>query len=669
MKFRLASGSLFALAFATACGGEKPQPVTAATPPAPVQAGPDLSPVKAPPTLLAWARATDPGKTAATAFGFIGLPAPGGEVLGELLDMKEIAALADIKAPLEAAVFLAGERSPKPRALVSIPLRSGSEARQKLARYKLGEEGGVTTLSFEAAAEARDPEGSGGASSDRLCLIAPAVGRKAGIAQGHRLICGRKDTLDSYAPYMTRTLPTVPSSGAVYGELFMKPVRGPARELGRMANSLKLLLDAPELAGLVDIALLAAADTVDATQDLETAFVRADLTDTGLRATAGLRFGSAKSTLASWLVSHPERSNSGPAGIEKSPAEPSLALFNHGSDLSAFDKALDTLREKLVELAKREKFPEAERTQLEDLLSRTKAYAAHAATSTRGFDDAAAEKALTALQASKPGAAQQKARYAATDALEGWHAYYSETKQDEIIKLLSDWGKMLSSPALRKWIVAEATKLDGKKDKGGSSDLKRVLDLFTIKVKTSKAPASYGLPAGTDLVEFTVPRLASLTPNEPPMAPPMPGKKPAPAKKPTLPKPVPVTYKLFVTSDGAATISVYSANAKLAATKLKEALAHEGGKSEPVKKLATMNASGGGYFTLRAAAAVMLETTLNTPEMPERNLRRFRNASKDQGVFFSWRTLAPSADAAGGSVELDLELPQKAIVAGISLFR
>lgn len=636
-----------------------------------------MSPVKAPPALMAWARASDPDKTIGTAFGFVGLPAPGGEVLGEILEMKEVAAVADLKAPLEAAVFLAGDRAPKPRVLVSIPVRSAAEAREKLAQYKLREEDGITTLSFDKQA-ARDEESMGGSSSDKLCLIAPAVSAKVGGPAGHRLVCGRKDTLDEYAPYMTRTLPTVPSTGALYGEFFMKPLRGPARELGRMANSLKLLFDAPELAGLIDVALQATGDIMDSTQDLETAFVRADVTDAGARATMGLRFGSTKSTLATWMVSHPERSTGGPVGLDKSPADPSLAVFNHGADFSAFDKALGTLHDKLVDLAKQEKFPDAERAQLEELLTRTKAYVTHPAVSTRGFDDASVEKALAAYQTGKgTGAAAQKVRFAATDALEGWHAYRSEAKQEELVKLSADWGKLLASPAIRKWIVAEAAKIDGNKAKGGSSELKRVLDLFTIKVKTSKAPASFGLPAGTDLVEFTVPRLASLTPQrdaEMPPAPPTPGGKPvkgpiAKAKPAALPKPVPVTYKMFVTSDGTGALSVYSADAKLAAAKLKEALASAGAKSESIKKLGAMKASGGGYITLRAGAALFLETMLSDRNLSDRDLRRFRNASKDQGVFFAWRTLGPAAGAAGGSVEMDLEVPQKTIVSGISLLR
>lgn len=672
MKFRfaLSSGPLFALAFATACGGDKPPPATAATPPAPVRAADDMSPVKAPPTLVAWGRASDPDKTIGTAFGFVGLPAPGGEALGELLEMKEVAAVADMKAPLEAAVFLADGRSPRPRVLISVPLRSAAEAEQKLAQYKMSKEDGITTLSFDKSA-VNDQESMGGSSSDKLCLIAPAVAAKAGAAAGHRLICGRKDMLDEYAPYMTRTLPTVPSTGALYGEFFMKPLRGPARELGRMANSLKLLFDTPELSGLVDLAIQATGDVVDLTQDLETAYVRADLSDAGARATMGLRFGSTKSTTASWMVSHPERSKSGPVGIERSPADPSLAVFNQGLDLSPFDKALGLLRDKLVELAKNEKFPESERAQIEELLARTMRYATHPAVSTRGFDDAAVEKALAAYQGAKGDAAGQKARFAAADALEGWHAYRSEAKQDELVKLSADWGKVLASPSIRKWITSEAAKFDGKSG-SASRDVKKVLDVLTIKVKTSKAPASYGLPAGTDLVELTVPRFAAVAARSGASSPsgaaaPLGGS--VAKKPPTQAKPTPVTYKMFVTSDGAGSVSVYSADIKLAAAKLKEALAQAGAKSEPIKKLAATKASGGGFITLRAGTALYLETLLQDGSVSEGNVRRYRNASKDQGVFFAWRTLAPSAEAAGGSVELELEVPQKTLVSGISLIR
>ena len=673
MKFRFASGPLVALAFAasaTACGGEKPQPVTAATPPVPVKGPRDMSPVKAPPALIAWGRAADPDKTIGTAFGFVGLPAPGGETLGELLEMKEIAGLADMKAPLEAAVFLTSDRTPRPRVLVSIPVRSEAEAKQKLAQYKISETDGITTISLEPKAD-RDEESAGGSASDKLCLIAPAVTPKAGSA-GHRLICGRKDMLDEYAPYMTRTLPTVPSSGAVYGEFFMKPLRGPAREVGRMANSLKILFDAPEFAGLIDLAIQSAADGVAFTQDLETAYVKADLTDAGARATMGLRFGGTTSTTATWLVSHPERSKNGPVGLDKTPADPSLAAFYQGLDLTPFDRALTLLHDQLVELAKQEKFPEAERTLLEDLLSRSRSYATHAAVSSRGFDDAAVEKALAGTQdpkvKSKGGAASQKARFAAADALEGWHAHRAEVKQEDMVKLAADWGKLLASPALKKWLTTEVgAGGTGNGNKAASGDFKKMLDFFTVKVKTSKAPASYGLPKGTDLIEITVPRFAALADDlvTPPVAP---GAK-KPAKAAPLPKPAPMTARMFVTADGSGTLSVYASDIKLAAAKMKEALAQAGAKSEPVAKLAAMKASGGGFATLRAGVAVFLGTVLRVGGVSERELRRFRSASKDQGVFFAWRTQAPSASAAGGSFEVEVEIPQKTIVSGISLVR
>lgn len=680
MKFRFASssGPLFALAFVTACG-EKPRPAAPVVAPLPPVAVADMSAVPAPATLVAWGRASNPEKIIGTSFGFVGLPAPGGEALGELLEMKEVAAVADLTAPLEAAVFLAEGRSPRPRVLVSVPLRSAGDAKQKLAQYKISEAGGVTTLSFDKEAQ-RDEESMGGAGSDKLCLITPAVAATKGAPNVHRLVCGRKDLLDQYAAYMTRTLPTVPSSSQLYGEFFMKPLRGPAREVARMANSLKLLFDTPELSGLVELAIAAAGDAVDFTQDLDTAFVKADVTDAGAHATLGLRFGSTKSTMTSFIVQHPERATSAPPGIDAVPKDPSLALFNHGLDLAPFDKALTLLHDKLVELAKSEKFPEAERTRLDDLLTRTKAYSNHAGVSTRGFDDAAVDKALAAYSPGKDvGAAGQKLRFAASDALGGWHVYHSEVSQAEFVKLSADWGKLLGSPAIKKWLAAEIGKTTDAKGKSGpagdvgaGNEVKRILDLFTIKVKTSKAPANLGLPAGTDLVELTVPRIASLVrSSEPaPPAPQPPGRKQkAPKAPPPAPKPVPVVYKLFVTTDSGGTLSAYSTDTKLAAEKLKEALAKAGAQSEPMKKLAALKASGGGFVTLRAGAAVYLDSVLREGPASDRNVRRFKNASKDQGVFFSWRSLAPAAGSAGGSFELDLDVPAKTVVSGIGLLR
>ena len=528
----------------------------------------------------------------------------------------------------------------------------------------------------------RDEESAGGSTSDKLCLITPAVAATKGAPNTHRLVCGRKDMLDQYAPYMTRTLPTVASQAPLYGEFFMKPLRGPARDAARMANSLKLIFDAPELAGLVDLAIKASGDALDFTQDLDTAFIKGDVTDAGAKATFGLRFGSTKSTLTTFIVEHPERATTPPIGIDSTPKDPALAVFNHGIDLAPFDKALAMLHDQLVQLAKSEKFPEAERAQLDDLLTRTKTYTNKAASSTRGFDDVAIEKALAAYTPAKSqGAAGQKLRFAAADALGGWHAYRSEVGQADVVKLSADWGKLLSSPALKKWISAELGKPDAAAKKAppgqmvvpnapAGKELKRILDLFTIKVKTSKAPATYGLPAGTDLIEFTVPRFAALAQSldSAPMAPPVPGKKPVKAPA-SLPKPAPQVYRMFVTTDAGGTLSVYSTDTKLAAEKLKEAIAKAGGQSEPIKKLAAMKASGGGFITLRAGAAIYLDSLLQDGSASERNVARFRNASKDDGVVFSWRSLAPAAGVAGGSFEFDVEVPAKAVVSAIKLAR
>ncbi len=674
MKFAFASssGSLFALAFVTACG-EKPQPVApVAAPPPPAVV--DMSPVAAPATLVAWGRASNPEKTVGTAFGFVGLPAPGGDALGELLDMKDVASVADMTAPLETAVFLAEGRSPRPRVLVSIPLRSVADAKQKLAQYKIHEEGGVTTLSFDKGSPS-EQETTVGSGADKLCLIAPAVTATKGAPSSHRLVCGRKDLLDQYASYMTRTLPTLPSPSPLYGEFYMKPLRGPSRELARMAGSLRLLFDTPELAGLVDLAIAAAGDAVDFTQDLDTAFVKADITDAGARATLGMRFGAAKSTMTSYLVQHPERATAAPPGIDSVPNDPALVAFHHGIDLGPFEKALGQLHAVLVDLAKSEKFPEAERTELDALLTRTKAYTAHSAVSSRGFDDAAVDKAMAAYAPGKDtGAAGQKLRFAAADALDGWHAYRSDGSPDELVKLCADWGKLLASPALKRWIAAELVKADTKGTPGPMANLgtgkeaKRILDLFTVKVKTSKAPAAFGLPAGTDLVEVTAPRFAAFTRSVQDVAPPG-GKQKAAKAPPPAPKPTPVVFKMFVTADGGGNLSVYSTDPKLAADKLKEAIAKSGARSDAMKKVAAMKASGGGFVTLRAGAAVYLESMLGAGSASERNVRRFKNASKDQGIFFSWRAQAPAAGAAGGSFEIDLDVPAKTVVAGIGLIR
>ncbi len=684
MKFRLTpiSGSAFpvlVLALAAGCGGGKPQPIAPVVTPPPLAPAVDMSPVAAPSTLIAWGRVSSPERMVGTAFGFVGLPAPSGEAIGELLEMKKVAAVADMSAPFEVAVFLGEGRSPKPLVLVSLPLRSAAEAQQKLAQYKIQEERGVTTLSLDDRSGS-DEEAPGTAASDKLCLITPAVAATKGAPNAHRLVCGRKDTLDQYAAYMTRTLPTVASPAPLYGEFFMKPLRAPARELGRMANSLKLIFDNPELAGLVELAIQASGDALDFTQDLDTAFVKGDITDAGARATVGLRFGSNKSSLSTFLVQHPERAAAPLVGLDSTPSDAALAAFSHGIDLAPFDKALGMLHDQLIELAKSEKFPAAERAQLDDLLTRTKAYMSHTAVSSRGFDDVAVDKALSAYAPNKTQQpVSQKLRFAASDALDGWHAYRSDVGQGELVKLSADWGKLLGSAAIKKWISSEVGKPDAAgKDSDASGvlsgmrprDVQRFLDLLTIKVKTSKAAASYGLPKGTELVEFTVPRFAALaqTLDGPPAPPPVPGKKRAAQPKPQ-PKPAPAVYKMFVTTDSGATLSVYSTDTKLAVAKLKESLAKAGAQSAPVQKLAAMKANGGGFITLRAGAAMHLDTLLQEGNVSERNLSRFKNASKDDGVLFSWRSLAPTASSAGGSLEFELEIPSKTVLSAIKLAR
>lgn len=681
MKFRLTpiSGSAFpvlVLALAAGCGGGKPQPIAPVMTPPALAPAVDMSPVAAPSTLMAWGRVSSPERMIGTAFGFVGLPAPSGEAIGELLEIKKVAAVADMSAPFEVAVFLGEGRSPKPLVLVSLPLRSAAEARQKLAQYKIQEERGVTTLALDDRGD--DEEAPGTSASDKLCLITPAVAAIKGAPNAHRLVCGRKDTLDQYAAYMTRTLPTVASPAPLYGEFFMKPLRAPARELGRMANGLKLLFDNPELAGLVELAIQATGDALDFTQDLDTAFVTGDITDAGARATVGLRFGSNKSSLSTFLVQHPERAFAALVGLDSTPSDAALAAFSHGIDLAPFDKALGMLHDQLMELAKSEKFPAAERAQLDELLTRTKAYMNHAAVSSRGFDDVAVDKALSAYAPNKTQQpVSQKLRFAASDALDGWHAYRSDVSQDELVKLSAAWGKLLGSPAIKKWISTQVGKPDAAGKEADASgvlsamrpkDVERFLDVLTIKVKTSKAAASYGLPKGTELVEFSVPRFAALAHPLDGPPPPASGKKRVAQSKPE-PKPAPAVYKMFVTTDSGAALSVYSTDTKLAVAKLKESLAKSGAQSAPVQKLAAMKANGGGFITLRAGAAMHLDTLLQEGSVSERNLARFRNASKDDGVLFSWRSLAPTASSAGGSLEFELEVPSKTVLSAIKLAR
>lgn len=625
-----------------------PATPVAIPPPAP-QA--DLSPVKEPATFVGWARLSDTERTLATAFGYVGMPAPNAEMLGDLLEMRELSAVVDLTQPLEAAVFLMGERTPTPRVLVSVPLRSLADAKKKLAALTIADKDGILTLDMDRHADAEDE--SRLEASSKLCMLGPAVGKRAGIAGAPRMVCGRRDALEMHAGYMTRTLPTLSAPSPLYLELRPRPLRAPARDLAKMAQALRFLLDTPALMGLVELATAAADDGAQLVGDLDAITVEGNLAAEGAQAKINLRFASAQSTLAKLMVSHPERAGTPPAGFALVPSAPSAAMYNHGVDLTPLDPALARLLAQLGELAQQEGFPQVDRVRVEGLITRAKTLIAPAASSSAGLDPATDQLLSTWSTSKGTPAAINKARLELVAALEGWKETHAAVAPSEVINLIEETRVVFNSPTLRKWLLG---KLKGGADPGVEKRAAQTLAAAVLKVKVSNAPASAKLPAGTQIVQMTTPRIDQIVASD--------------HTKPSAPKVELQNEWLYLTPEGTGTLIVRAASSAFAATKMKEALAKAGEGHEAVKKLASTKASGGLFLTPRLLAAAFAQKTLNSPDAQpsSRVVRRFRAAS-DEPVFFTWTALPQAENAAAGALELSLEVPKKTLLSLIPLAR
>lgn len=680
-----------------ACGGGSPPPHA----PAPAtaakvggEAPPDVSAVPTPEKLLVFARVNRPGQVVNAVGGWVGLPLPAADAVGEILSGETVGGAIDLDQPVDVAV--AGDprgHSPKPQWAMAAAVKSPSEAREILGKTfsMTGGKNGVVRLEEKGRPKGDDADDD---EDERHCALYPAF--VPGGGTGVRLVCSSTPGgLESLGPYLSRTAPRQAYPSDLHVDATLSPLR-PLIQTGRtllpaMAANM-LGVKRAESAAIADLATAMIGDVVDFALDLDKLSVDAKVDEAAASATLVSSFQDSSSLLARLATSHPERADAPPQAFWRLPADTDTAFFHRGVDAKDLDHPRDLLLKVVDDALDKEGAPAADKKALDDALTHLASLLTSPGVVARGMDWAAIQKAMAAQRAAgtepapkpgaKPGAgtaatspAAEAARTTAWSSLAGWAMAEVDQPAAQVGGAAKELAAAMSRPGVVKWLKSSTA--------AGAPPL-------SVKIAPASAKAGK-LP--NDTVHLTVTSVHVIDEGEHgaprPVAPAAPGAAAgkgaaaatptagataaAAASKPKLAKPV--TLHLFIVPDNGHAWIAFGLDEALLGSRLRAVLG-TAAASEPAGTIAdreglgdlrSAKPSSGGFLDSRSLFA---GTPIGyvTMRMPQRTLNDpFRGlaATPSQGataIPFTFLAQAPANGAKGGTFVMTTKVPKAAIV-------
>ncbi len=613
---RLALLSLLVVTSSVACGS--PPPPAAVPKPKPIEVvaepPPDLSPVAEPRGLLVLGRIAHAEEVTRAASGWTGMPLPTASQIASLVAGDEVGSIVDVDKPLDFAVSLSGgHRMPKPQLVVSVAVRSMDDARGKLAKYKF-----IPMSNGMQKVEGLAPPGDDDA-QERVCVLSPAAGA------GARLVCGDGGAIESFAPYMLRTVPTLPTVSDLHAEVRMATMRdlveGTRRLLPGLAGGM-LGADGKQPATREIVEGLVG-DISDFAADAESYTLDVEAKPEGAKATLRLALKTSRATLSKLAIAAPRDVGPPPAELLHLPADVDMAAWTKTGEPALLDRPREIFGRFVAESMENE-VPDTFRKTLVDLMiARSLPLFQGAWVYGRGFDLEATRAAISTMNDPKNDDSRQEYKRRAGMDLVGFHLIAVDKPASQVGAVMKDWASFVAK------IPARA-----KPAKGAARP--------TLKVVATGRELK--LPKDTVHLEFTGPR-----------EPPAPVAK---GKKAGLPV-GPVVCHAFAVPDGAKTWIGVGCNPKLVAEKLASSLSSAPatstlGARPEARALLASRSNRGFFFTPRTAAWARAVDRKRSP---------FTALDPDASVpaLVTWAAEPPSPAAAAGGGVLTVEAPKAAI--------
>jgi hypothetical protein len=528
---------------------------------------------------VVYARAAKPSEGLKVIGGWVGMPMPGAEEVGNLVAGESVGNVLDLDQPIEFAMTLKGREQ---HGVISAAVRSLDDAKAAFAKYKLvpvaGQPGALRVDGLGNAGGGAKAGEKGDQDDDdndaHVCELVPAVGSIT------RLMCGDSEgSLLELAPWLARTTPRTTFPSDLHVEVHLAPVRP---LIGQMRRALPMLASAglgirrsqaPELDALLTAAI---DDFADFTSDADELALDAMLGEPQGSIAVSAQFRSTTSVMARLAVEHPERAAAPPGSYWKLPADSDFATFHREIDASDYDHLRDHLADALGGALGKEGMADADRKAVHDVAAHTLDLFALPSVYASGIDADAASKAVLALHAVKEGdeAGREAAQLTAAQKMAGWFVVGVDSPAAKLSALEKEWQTAWARPGVAKWIHGKA------------------IDVPAPTLRLTAVPK--GLPA-KDASHLEL----SVYPPRPAEAPNANGKK-ATKKGPTKP----ITLHAIVVPDGNSSWLVFAADVDLAVAKAKEVLAGSPGLSGRAGLASMKDAkiSSGGFFSPRGFA-------------------------------------------------------------------
>jgi hypothetical protein len=452
----------------------------------------DLSPAPEPEGLVVIGRVAKPEAILRTASGWARLPLPGADDLVRSLADDAVASSLDLTQPVDGAVVVvSGHGAPKPLYAFAAAVRSFEEAKSRLgARHRLTPAGnGGFDVHGIGRAEI-EPGGTDDEEDDELtCVLAHAASMSP--AAGARLVCGEPAALEALTPYLTRSLPRQSFPADVHAELRFAPIRKPVADLRMQLPILARGLLNTQSSAVRDFVEAAVGELADIVSDTNKISIDATVADAGFETTMRAEYGSANSIVAQLATTGVDRAGPAPASFFHVPQESDLAFFGHGSDPKLWERPRTLLGNLLVETFTEGGMPEAERTKIEELVTRRMLpLFTGPAVYASGHDAQALERAFAARKAVRAGdaAAAAEADRLLGEQVVGFHLFQVKEPIANVGPILKDWSALFARPGFVAW-----TK-------------KQKMQKSAARLRVAPLPSAVVLPKETVHLEITIPR-------------------------------------------------------------------------------------------------------------------------------------------------------------------
>lgn len=449
-----------------------------------------------------------------------------------------------------------------------------------------------------------------GSASLHTCELAPAAGPVA-----TRLVCASNEqTLATLAPYLTRTVAPTLATADVHVEARLDRSQGADADR-TLPPLLGDLLPRSSDPGWLDLVQRLTGEVLYLESDVDRFTLDGTLEEGSLALELRATFANAKSQTARMLLGHPERAVAPPGAFWRLPASADFALFDRGLDNERIEHARDLVLRLLSDGLDREQLDEADReglmTALRHLLT-TPSPAVFA----RGVDFEEAKRAVEAAVTDSRAPARRRA----TAATVGWWMEGLEEPAARVQGAMAELVRAWNRPGVQAWAKRQ--------------------DSHPPTLALEPVPATLKLPRGSTLLVLGVPSESS-------------------------------SIHLFAVPDAGRVWLALGMDSTLLADRLRDVV----GPASPtldarpaLEPMKGLRVSSGGFVTLRGVWTTLPDAL--GAIRPQEAKTRYAAVARltDQGatpLIVTWSSVAPSADAAAGSVVLTLRV-DRALVEGLA---